>query len=129
MGRPPGLLAYVDGHPAGWCAVAPRREYDRLRRSRTLKPVDDRRTWSVVCFFVDRKQRGRGLADALLQAAVRFAAERGAEVVEGYPVDPGDTRIPDTSLYTSTVSLFRRAGFHEIARPASTRRVIMRREV
>jgi hypothetical protein len=47
--------------------------------------------------------------------------------VEGYPVDPGDGRIPDTSVYTGTVSLFLKAGFQEAARPAGTRRVIMRR--
>src|SRR5687767_3439173 len=51
-GRDPGLLAYVNGHPAGWCSVAPRDQFPRLDSSRTLKRVDDQPVWSIVCFFV-----------------------------------------------------------------------------
>src|SRR5882724_4062346 len=49
---PPGVLAYVDGVPAGWCAVAPREDYSRLARSRATAPLDDQSVWSVVCFFI-----------------------------------------------------------------------------
>jgi len=34
--RAPGVIASVDGEPAGWCAVAPRASYVRLRASRKL---------------------------------------------------------------------------------------------
>src|SRR5438093_11547898 len=37
----PGLIAYVDDEPAGWCAVAPRDAFVRLASSRVLKPVVD----------------------------------------------------------------------------------------
>ena len=30
-GTRPGLIAYVDREPAGWCAVAPRPDFRRLR--------------------------------------------------------------------------------------------------
>src|SRR6476646_2856850 len=33
-GDPPGLLAYEDGRPVGWVAVAPRQVYRRFERSR-----------------------------------------------------------------------------------------------
>jgi len=46
-GGAPGLIAYVDGQPAGWCAIAPREDYPWRARSRTLKPIDDRPVWSV----------------------------------------------------------------------------------
>src|SRR5437667_589760 len=36
----PGILAYVDGQPVGWCAIGPRETYPRLANSRILKPVD-----------------------------------------------------------------------------------------
>src|SRR3989441_10443832 len=49
-----GLLAYADGAPVGWCAIAPRTDYPRLANSRTLKPVDDQAVWSITCFFVAR---------------------------------------------------------------------------
>jgi GNAT superfamily N-acetyltransferase len=83
--------------------------------------------WCMYCFFVHRKHRGRGVAQALLQAAVRFVVDHGATMVEGYPVDSGGERISDASIYTGTLPLFRRAGFQEVARPKSTRRVVMRR--
>lgn len=125
---PPGLLAYVDGEPAGWITVAPRADYRRLERSRILKPVDDRPdVWSVPCFFVARPHRRRGLTVALLEAAVEFAAARGARIVEGYPVEPDGVK-PDVFVYTGLASAFRRAGFQEVARRSPTRPV-MRYEV
>src|SRR5512142_553404 len=42
----PGVLAYVDGKSAGWCAIAPREAYSALAKSRVLKPVDDKSVWS-----------------------------------------------------------------------------------
>ena len=40
-GLVPGILAYHEGQPVGWCSVAPREEFPRLERSRILKPVDN----------------------------------------------------------------------------------------
>lgn len=68
-GQVPGLLAYLDGRPVGWCSVAPREAYPVLDRSRILKPVDDTPLWSVVCFFVARGHRRRGVSGALRDAA------------------------------------------------------------
>src|SRR5262249_23162232 len=70
--RPPGLIAYVDGEPAGWVATAPREEYVRLERSRVLAPVEGERVWSAPCFFVEPAHRGAGLTAALLEAAAAF---------------------------------------------------------
>ncbi|HEV8682136.1 MAG TPA: GNAT family N-acetyltransferase [Actinomycetota bacterium] len=126
-GRVPGLLAYRNGRPVGWVSVAPREEFGRLQRSPTLKPLDDQPVWSIVCFFMDRGERGQGVGTALLEAAVRHAAERGATIVEGYPVDPADRPISNADAYTGVVSMFRRAGFREVARRGS--RPIMRRKL
>ena len=38
----PGILAYDNEQPIGWCSVAPREEFIRLESSRILKPVDDK---------------------------------------------------------------------------------------
>jgi GNAT superfamily N-acetyltransferase len=127
-GREPGVLAYADGEPVGWCALAPRPEYPRLANSRVLAPVDDRPVWSIVCFFVTRAWRGRGVSVRLLRAAAGFAAARGARVVEGYPVDPKSGRQADAFVWTGLASSFRHAGFREVARRAPTR-PIMRRSV
>jgi GNAT superfamily N-acetyltransferase len=126
-GDPPGLLAYLDGSPAGWCAVAPRAEFPRIERSRPLKPVDDAPAWAIVCFFIDRGARGRGVAGTLLRAACDFARDRGARLVEGYPVSP-DARTDPGALFTGTVAMFESAGFREAA-DRGGRRKIMRRNL
>lgn len=124
-GSPPGVLAYAHAEPIGWCAVAPREEYDYLARSRVLRPVDDRAVWSVSCLLVARAYRGRGISVQLLRAAIDMAGDAGAEVVEGYPVIPYVGRMPDAFAWTGTLSAFRAAGFEEVAR-GSPKRPIMR---
>jgi GNAT superfamily N-acetyltransferase len=126
-GPPPGLLAYRDGEPVGWCAVAPRADYRRILNSRVLKPVDeDPGVWSIVCFYVVRGERGGGLAAALLEAAVDFAAAQGATAVEGYPKDTAGSARHANEMFVGSRSMFADAGFEEVAR-RSPQRPIMRR--
>src|SRR5687767_6682488 len=66
----PGMLAYVDGEPAGWCALAPRDDYPHIERARATKPIDDKPAWAITCFFVRRTARGRGVTKALLKEAI-----------------------------------------------------------
>ncbi len=122
-GEPPGVLAYLDGEPVGWCAVAPRAAYPRLARSRRFPPVDDQPVWSVTCFFVAKSHRRCGVSLALLEAAVEFAGRRGARIVEGYPTEPGKDQ-PDVFVYTGLASTFRQLGFEEVARRAPCRPIM-----
>ena len=130
-GRVPGLLAYDGDAPVGWVSVAPRPEFGRVLRSPALKPreadrgadrradrgaPDDGDVWAVVCFWVPRGRRGRGVATALLAGAVDHARAGGARVLEGYPVDPS-ARKPSADLFTGTLAMFRRAGFTEVQAP------------
>lgn len=123
-GPAPGLLAYRDGEPAGWCCVGPRAAFPRLARSRILAPVDDAPVWSVVCFFVAKDHRGRGLTVQLLEAAKSHARRGGAQTLEGYPVEPKQGRAAPAFVYTGLASAFRRAGFSEVARRSPTRPVM-----
>jgi GNAT superfamily N-acetyltransferase len=123
-GPPPGVLGYLGSEPVGWCAVAPRADYARLTNSRVLGPVDDEPVWSVVCFFVARQNRRKGVTEALLRAAVRFAGEHGARFVEGYPIEPIKDRIPDVFGYTGFTSTFAKAGFTEVLRRSPTRPIM-----
>lgn len=113
----PGLLAYRRHEPVGWVAVAPRSEFHRLTspRARAYRSFDDTPTWVINCFFIAKGHRGAGVATALLDAAVRFAADRGATVVEGYPVDLDGPKTA-VQLYTGTTDMFARAGFVEVQR-------------
>jgi GNAT superfamily N-acetyltransferase len=127
-GEVPGVLAYSDGVPVGWCAVAPRSEYPRLSRSRILKPVDDMPVWSIVCLFVAKEHRGMGVSSALISAAVDFVRERGGKTVEAYPVEPKGPMMPDAFAFHGLAVSYVRAGFREVARRSETRPV-MRYEI
>jgi GNAT superfamily N-acetyltransferase len=126
-----GLVALVDGEPAGWCAVEPRTAYPRLRTSRLVwagrdEDGDDGSVWSVTCFVTRKGYRRQGIGTALAQAAVGFARDRGAKVVEGYPLLPrADGRVATGDLYVGTVGMFESAGFTEVSRPTE-RRAVMR---
>jgi GNAT superfamily N-acetyltransferase len=118
----PGLLAYVDGRPVGWCSVAPRSQFGRVERSPTTKPVDDEDgVWSIVCFYIDRRHRGRGVGSALLSAAVEHARKKGARIVEGYPIDSSVRKVPNSEGYYGLLSMFEAAGFEEVARRTQSR--------
>ena len=99
-GEVPGLLAYLDGRPVAWCALAPRESYPVLEGSRVLARVDDRPVWSVVCLFVARPWRRKGVSAKFLRAAARYAFKHGARIVEGYPVEPRKGTIPDAFAWT-----------------------------
>jgi GNAT superfamily N-acetyltransferase len=114
--RAPGLVAYRDGEVVGWVSLGPRDDYERLAFSKVLAPVDDQPVWSIVCFVVDRKSRRQGVAAALLDAAVDYARDHGATVVEAYPVDTEGDRIPAANAYHGTLSMFERAGFEVVER-------------
>jgi GNAT superfamily N-acetyltransferase len=124
-GPVPGVLAYANRKPIGWCALAPRSDYPRLATSRILKPLDEQPVWSVTCFFVTRPYRRQGVSLGLLQEAVRFAARQGARIVEGYPCETR-SGYADVFYYTGLVSTFRKVGFREVAR-RSPYRPVMRR--
>ncbi|MCI0683768.1 MAG: GNAT family N-acetyltransferase [Gemmataceae bacterium] len=123
-GAAPGILTYHDGRPIGWCAVAPRAEYPALARSRVLKPIDDAPVWSISCLFVAKGWRNRGVSVELLKAAAAHARRHGGKVVEGYPVEPRQPRMPDVFAWTGVVAAFRRAGFVEAARGSATRPIM-----
>jgi GNAT superfamily N-acetyltransferase len=123
-GNVPGILAFSEHEPVGWCSIAPREEFPTLGRSRILKPVDELPVWSVVCFFIARKQRRQGLTVKLLNAAVEYARSKGARVIEGYPVEPKDGKAPDVFVYTGLLSAFTQAGFTEVARRSETRPIM-----
>jgi GNAT superfamily N-acetyltransferase len=126
--RPPGLIAYRDGTPAGWISIAPRAEFPRMENSRIVGPLDDRPVWSVTCFFIKSGNRGKGIATALLTTACCFAADHGADVVEGYPIDPIGERYANAFAWTGLMRVFEKAGFAEVDR-RSEKRPLMRREL
>lgn len=90
-----------------------------------MKPVDDTKVWSVVCSYVAKPYRGLGLRHQMLAAAIGFARDNGATVLEAYPVDKAG-RSHDDFMFFGSRSLYERAGFREVLRRSPTR-VVMRR--
>lgn len=118
----PGILAYDDDNPIAWCAIEPRESYALLENSRVLKRIDDEKVWSVVCFFVSRKYRRKGVTEKLLEAALNHAKKNRAKIVEGYPVDSGKT--PSVFAWTGYASAFLKVGFKEVHRGSPTRPIM-----
>ena len=120
-GREPGLLAYDDDEPVGWISIAPREEFAALLKSPQYGPRDqDDGVWSIVCFAIDRHAQRKGVATALLDAAVTHAFANGASAVEAYP------HVSNVLDYMGSVPLYEGAGFEHV-RDANKRAVYRRR--
>jgi len=136
---PPGLVALEGKGPdapvVGWVSLGPRADFERIVRSKVIPTIDDRPVWSIVCFAVSASARGRGMARSLLDGAIEFARECGAEALEAYPmvVDAGEGIQPEAA-FTGILPMFERAGFMIVAErasdpSASRKRVVVRREL
>ncbi len=127
----PGVLAYDGDEVVGWAAVAPRADLP-FARSTKIPHVDDQPAWSVWCIRVRPGHRGRGISHVLLEGAVTYAVQRGAPVIEGYPVDNKGEKVDLTMAYVGTRAVFEAAGFalasSTDATSAGFPRVIMRRD-
>ena len=113
---PPGLVGYDDDRAVGWVSLGPREDYERLAYSKVLAPIDETPVWSIVCFVVSRKARRKGVAAALLEAAIEFARDHDATTLEAYPVDTSGGRVPAANAFHGTLAMFERAGFEVVER-------------
>ena len=116
----PGLMAFEGDQPVGWIAIAPRDELTRVDRSRATPRVDDEPVWVIPCVTVHRAHRGRGIALALIEAAVTYAGQQGASAVEAYP-RAGEERTGDDNAFFGTEEMFSRVGFQVIRGPLEGR--------
>ena len=114
-GVEPGIIAYADGVPAGWVALAPRERYKRLATSDHLGPVDDQPVWVIPCFFIQRDYRRQGLMGKLLSAAIAYARSKGVKTLEAFPLDV-EEKINSMSLFSGKSAVFYESGFKEVAR-------------
>ena len=104
-----GLVAYVDREPVGFVSLGPRVDFARVANSRAT-PAFEESAWVIPCITVRRGYRGRGVAVAMLRAAVEYAGKRGAPAVEAYPRADAK-RVHDDFAYIGTETMFRKAGF------------------
>ncbi|MGZ8178853.1 N-acetyltransferase family protein [Williamsia sp. SKLECPSW1] len=128
--HPPGVVAYRDGTPVGWCSVNPRSDTPRLVQSKLIRPHDDMPVWSIICVVVRAGHRKQGVAGQAIQGAVDYAAANGAPAVEAYPVDPPG-RMDLTMAFVGTRKMFESVGFEIVGQTDAVAskmpRLIMRR--
>jgi GNAT superfamily N-acetyltransferase len=128
-GKVHGVLAFADDEPVGWCSFGPRSTFPRLERVRAIQRVGSDTTWSIVCFYIPSRWRGRGVATKLLEAATKEAFALGATEIEGYPVVPAKARekVPAAFAWTGVPALFQAAGYKELSRPGVSRPIYLGR--
>ena len=120
-GPPPGVLAFLGDVPVGWLQIGPRAhvpEWNNPRRASTPlpdAPAQDERNWAASCFFVGKGFRGQGVTGVLLDGGIDFARRSGARLLEAAPM-ANDTKRSGEGRDVGPESVFRRAGFAEVAR-------------
>ncbi|MFA5007012.1 MAG: GNAT family N-acetyltransferase [Candidatus Izemoplasmatales bacterium] len=118
-----GYLAVEDGRCVGWVNAGDALSYPRL--SGYLSPyVGTRRIGLTICFVIAPTHRNRGLARALLQAALAGFADAGCDAAIALPVD---VPMADERRYRGTMNMYREAGYVEDERHDNV--VVMRKDL
>jgi GNAT superfamily N-acetyltransferase len=127
-GQVHGVLAFAGDEPVGWCSFGPRQTFPRLTRVRALQRDGADDTWSIVCFYIPARWRGKGVATRLLEAATARAFALGAREVEGYPVVPKSppAKVPAAFAWTGVPALFEAAQYQELQRPGAARPIYLK---
>jgi GNAT superfamily N-acetyltransferase len=121
----PGIMAYFENNPIGWCAFASREKFLRLNDSRVLAPIDDEKVWSITCFFIHKNFRRMGISTELLKAVIKYCKKKKVKILEAYPQEPYSDNIPAAFAWTGIPSAYEKAGFKVVER-RSPKRPIMR---
>jgi GNAT superfamily N-acetyltransferase len=111
-----GLLALAGDVAVGWMKLSPRAVVPKLRRLPVYRAHDlgpDDGVLSIGCLLVQPSHRRRGVARALVQAAVTRAQETGARAVEAYPHRRPEA-LRDEELWMGPLSLFEECGFARV---------------
>jgi hypothetical protein len=120
--RPHRVAGLLQREPVAWCSIAPRTTYRDLGGPTNISELPEE-VWSLACFFIRRELRGKGLTNGLSRLWCG-TPRSAAKVVEAYPVEPGSPSY----RFMGYLSTFSAAGFHEVGR-AGTRRRVMWREL
>ncbi|HEU4318754.1 MAG TPA: GNAT family N-acetyltransferase [Acidimicrobiia bacterium] len=121
QGPPPGLLAFSDDLAVGWCQLTAREDLPWMDRSWRHERVDDLPVWSISCFYIRKGWRQKGVATALIEAAVKAARSAGAPALEAYPLD---AELTSSTSFTGYLSTFERSGFEVLTRHDPTRPIV-----
>jgi GNAT superfamily N-acetyltransferase len=121
-GRMAGYLAYSGGESVGWLNAAASRFYPPVNVGG--EDSESARIGHVVCFVVSPAWRGKGVARALLAAALADFRAQGLWIAQAAP-RPGAEG--GAANYKGPLSMFEHAGFVRHRDAANGRTVFVRR--
>ena len=117
-----------------------RKEYDSLREAERKRKMNnliengtipgiltyqyDKPIWSVVCLYINKNYRRKGLTVELLKAAKKHIKIKKGKIIEGYPVEPKSGKTADVFAWTGLASAFLETGFKEVERRPKTRSIM-----
>lgn len=111
----------------GWMKVSPREAVPKLTRLPVYKNLAaEPGTWSIGCFLVHPGARHRGVARALVQAAVDHVGTWGARFLDAYPRRSTEP-LHDEEAWQGPERVFVELGFepvHDVAPYPVYRRVV-----
>jgi hypothetical protein len=94
----------------GWVQFGPPAELPRIKnRAQYEKSAGEPPDWRILCHFVGKGHRRKGVATRGLAGALELIAALGGGVVEGYPED--GSSVPAGFLFNGALSTFEAHGF------------------
>jgi GNAT superfamily N-acetyltransferase len=113
-----GLLALEGDEAIGWMKLVPRGAVTKLTSQGAYRPlalVADPGVLSIGCFFVHPAHRRKGVARALLFAAVQHARTmRDVHTLEAYPHHVLHHPVYDEEVFMGPEALFFECGFSRV---------------
>lgn len=113
-----GYLAYEGDQVIGWVAA------NKANNFKALPPTDEK-TARMLCFVIDEKHQGQGVATALLNFAVEDLAAQGFDRLEAAPLASDEFA---SWAYRGKLSTFLKAGFETVA-PIDDKHVLVQRKL
>lgn len=114
-GRAHASLVYDGTDCVGWCQFGSPQELPRIHNSRAYQATSPSLPdWRITCFFSGKGYRGKGVAHAALQGAVRQIGTLGGGRVEGYPEDLAGRKASPAFLFNGTLSTFESVCFQRV---------------
>ncbi|MFV1859407.1 MAG: GNAT family N-acetyltransferase, partial [Anaerolineales bacterium] len=71
-----------------------------------------------------KDHRDERIGTKMLEGAVQYARDHGAEIVEAYPTKPRGKRLDPVSSFMGIPKVFERAGFEKVADPSEAKAIM-----
>jgi len=112
-----GWLKLARAHGQGMQRLYQQRVYRNLPCFQA-EPIDRENVYAVGCCYVAETERGRGVARALLGAAIDAVRTAGGSALEAFPrgaPSDGAERLRPDEIWMGPESLFLQAGFAKVS--------------